>query len=153
MADGSRTCDILLCFQELNSKMKRLVDPIIQEEGLSLMQLMVLLTLDRDSLSVCALNEQTMMGQANTSTLCKKMERSGLITRCRSSEDRRVVLLSLTEKGKETAAHVQEKVSRYMEVLEEIPDQTIEEMVCGIIAVKQILDHIHDQTKGDVKPC
>ena len=87
---------ILTVFQTLKTKTARLLEPIVQAEGLTPLQASVLLHLARQDAAVGSISEVTCMGQANASSLCKKLEQGGFLTRSRGAADGRVVTLSLT---------------------------------------------------------
>lgn len=151
--DGGERISILTIFQTLKTKTARLVDPIVQAEGLTPLQARVLLHLwGRDS-TVGDISGITGMGQANTSSLCKKLEREGFLTRRRSCPDRRVVTLSLTDKGRETMARLQRRLDHYLELVNARPGEEREELVRGLHAIDQMLDYLFEQTKGDQSPC
>ena len=98
-------------------------------------------------------DEVTCMGQANTSSLCKKLERGGFLTRSRSAADGRVVTLSLTSRGRETAERIQQGLDRYLELLNALPDRTRDELRRGFEAANEMLDYLLQQTKGDQNLC
>ena len=93
------------------------------------------------------------MGQANASSLCKKLEQGGYLTRSRSCPDGRVVTLSLTPKGRETAGRIQRRLDHYLELLNALPSGTKEELKRGLQAANQMLDYLFEQTKGDQDLC
>jgi len=150
--EGSRV-SILTVFQTLKAKTARLLDPIVQAEGLTPLQACVLLHLSRQDAAVGSISEATCMGQANASSLCKKLERGGFLTRSRGRPDGRVVTLSLTPKGRETAGRIQRRLDRYFELLCALPDSTREELERGFQAATQMLDYLFEQTKGDQDQC
>ena len=100
---------ILAVFQTLKAKTARLLEPIVQAEGLTPLQASVLLQLTRQDAAVGDISQATCMGQANASSLCKKLEQGGHLTRRRGRPDGRVVTLSLTPKGRETAQRIQRR--------------------------------------------
>ena len=144
---------ILTVFQTLKTKTSRLLDPVVQEEGLTPLQACVLFHLARQDASLGDVSEVTCMGQANASSLCKKLEQGGLLTRSRGSPDGRVVTLSLTPRGQETARRIQARLDRYLELLDALPDGTRERLRQGFEAANQMLDYLIDKTKGDHDPC
>ena len=144
---------ILTIFQTLKTKTARLLDPVVQAEGLTPLQACVLLQLSRKDAAVGGISEMTAMGQANASSLCKKLEKEGLLTRSRSAADGRVVTLSLTPRGRETAQRIQARLDHYLELLAALPDGTHEELRRGFQAANQMLDYLLDQTKGDQDLC
>ena len=89
------------------------------------------------------------MGQANASSLCKKLEQGGHLTRRRGRPDGRVVTLSLTPKGRETAQRIQRRLDHYLELLDTLPSGTKEELRQGLQAANQMLDYLFEHIKGD----
>ena len=115
MSEADRV-SFLTVFQTLKTKTTRLLDPVVQAEGLTPLQASVLLHLSCRSAAVGDISEVTCMGQANASSLCKKLEQGGFLTRSRGEADGRVVTLSLTPKGRETAGRIQRRLDRYLEL-------------------------------------
>lgn len=152
MEEAGRT-SILTVFQTLKSKTARLLEPIVQAEGLTLLQASVLLHLSRQDAAVGDISEVTCMGQANASSLCKKLEQGGYLTRSRGAPDGRVVTLSLTPTGQATVKRIQRRLDCYRDLLESLPDCTREELERGFRAAAQMLDYLFEQTKGDHDPC
>ena len=144
---------ILTVFQTLKNKTARLLDPIVQAEGLTRLQAGVLLYLARQDAAVGDISGVTCMGQANTSSLCKKLEQGGFLTRSRGAADGRVVTLSLTRQGRETAERIQRRLDHYLELLNALPEGTREELARGFQAANQMLDYLFEQTKGDHDLC
>jgi DNA-binding MarR family transcriptional regulator len=75
--------------------------PMLGELGLTYPQYLVLLVLwENDNVSLGTIAERLQL-QSNTLTpLLKRMQHLGLLTRNRSQEDERSVIISLTEEGK-----------------------------------------------------
>lgn len=144
---------ILTVFQTLKTKTARLLDPVVQAEGLTPLQASVLFHLARQNASLSDVSEVTCMGQANASSLCKKLEQGGFLTRSRGSSDGRVVTLSLTPKGQETIRRIQMRLDHYLKLLNALPDGTREELRRGFEAANQMLDYLIDKTKGDQDLC
>ena len=144
---------ILAVFQTLKTKTARLLEPIAQAEGLTLLQARVLFQLARKDATVGDISEMAGMGQANASSLCKKLEKGGFLTRRRSCPDRRVVTLSLTPKGREAMERIQGKLGRYLELVNARPKEDREELIRGLRAVDQMLNYLNEQTKGDQDLC
>ena len=144
---------ILTVFQTLKNKTARLLDPIVQVEGLTRLQAGVLLYLAHQDAAVGDISEATCIGQANASSLCKKLEQGGFLTRSRGRPDGRVVTLSLTPKGRETTQRIQRRLDHYLELLGALPDGTQEELRRGFQAANQMLDYLFEQTKGDHDLC
>ena len=144
---------ILTVFQTLKAKTARLLESVVQAEGLTPLQASVLFHLARQDASLGDIREVTCMGQANASSLCKKLEQGGFLTRSRGASDGRVVTLSLTTKGQETARRIQARLDRYLELLNALPDGTREELRRGFEAASQMLDYLIEKTKGEQNLC
>ena len=150
---GGERISILAVFQTLKAKTTRLLEPLVQAEGLTPVQVRVLLQLFCQDATVGDISEQTGMGQANTSSLCKKLEREGFLTRRRSCPDRRIVTLSLTPRGRESMVRIQKKLDHYLELANARPQEEQVELIRGLRAVEQMLDYLFEQTKGDQDLC
>ncbi|MBD5118604.1 MAG: MarR family transcriptional regulator [Clostridiales bacterium] len=151
--NGDEQISILTVFQTLKNKTARLLDPIVQVEGLTRLQAGVLLYLAQQDAAVGDISEATCIGQANASSLCKKLEQGGFLTRSRGRPDGRVVTLSLTPRGRETVQRIQRRLDHYLELLGALPDGTQEELRRGFQAANQMLDYLFEQTKGDQNQC
>lgn len=151
--NGGERISILAVFQTLKAKTTRLLDPMFQAEGLTPLQARVLLHLSKKDATVGDISEMADMGQANASSLCKKLEKEGFLTRRRSCPDRRVVTLSLTPRGREAMAHIQKRLDHYLTLVNARPAEEREELIRGLNAVEQMLDYLFEQTKGDQDLC
>ena len=89
--------------------------PLLKELGLTYTQYIVMMVLwENDGVSVRSLGEKLHLDSGTLTPLLKKLESIGYVTRKRSEEDERVVLVSLTETGrglKEKAAEVPGEVA------------------------------------------
>ena len=78
-----------------------LYTPLLKPLGLTYTQYVVLLVLwEKDGVPVSEIGRRLMLDNGTLSPLLKKMEKSGYINRRRSSEDDRVVIITLTEEGR-----------------------------------------------------
>ena len=74
--------------------------PYLKPLGITYTQYLVLLVLwETDGQRVSQLCEKLYLDSGTVTPLLKKMEQEDLVVRKRSSEDERVVIVSLTEKG------------------------------------------------------
>ena len=143
----------LTVFQTLKTKTARLLEPIVQAEGLTPLQASVLLQLVQKDAAVGDISEVTCMGQANASSLCKKLEQGGYLTRSRGRADGRVVTLSLTPEGRAAAGRIQAKLNQFLELINALPAELRGDLMRGLQAATQMLDYLFDQTKGDHDLC
>lgn len=91
-----------LCFSlyACSRAISRLYRPLLEEMGITYPQYLVLLSLwESDGRTVKELGEQLDLDSGTLTPLLKRMEANELIRRVRSTEDERVVLVLLTEKG------------------------------------------------------
>ena len=91
-----------------------LYTPLLKPLGLTYTQYIVFLVLwEKDNIPVGEICEKLMLDNGTVSPLLKKMEQAGYIVRSRSREDDRVVMITLTEQGrqlKEKAKEIPVKV-------------------------------------------
>ena len=92
-----------------------LYTPWLKPLGLTYTQYVVFLVLwEKDAVPVSEIGERLMLDNGTLSPLLKKMEQAGYVERRRSAEDDRVVLITLTEKGRalqEQAKDIPQKVA------------------------------------------
>ena len=75
---------------------------ITTDFGLTYTQYLVLLVLwEHDGIPVGKIGDRLMLDNGTLSPLLKKLQQAGYIERIRSSEDERVVVITLTEKGRD----------------------------------------------------
>ena len=78
-----------------------LYTPYLKPLGLTYTQYIVFLVLwERDGISVGELGERLRLDNGTLSPLLKKMQQEGYLERSHSADDDRVVILTLTEKGR-----------------------------------------------------
>ena len=79
-----------------------LYTPYLKPLGLTYTQYLVFLVLwEKDGITVGEICEKLILDNGTLSPLLKKMEKDGFLKKARSKEDDRVVIVSLTEKGRE----------------------------------------------------
>lgn len=93
----------------------RLYRPLLDDLGLTYPQYLVMLVLwERDTVTVKGLGEALDLDSGTLSPLLKRLESTGLITRVRSAEDERSVIVQLTEDGvalRDRAQHVPRRLA------------------------------------------
>ena len=91
-----------LCFALYSASltMTKVYKPWLTKHGLTYPQYVTLLALwQRDGLTVSELGEQLFLDSGTLTPLLKRMQSAGLLRRERSSDDERVVRITLTDKG------------------------------------------------------
>lgn len=90
--------------------------PVLKPFGLTYTQYIVFMVLwEKDGVTVGEIGAKLMLDNGTLSPLLKKLETEGYLIRSRSREDDRVVIVSLTEKGRalrEKVKDVPQKVAK-----------------------------------------
>jgi DNA-binding MarR family transcriptional regulator len=95
--------DSQLCFALYSTSllMTKVYKPLLQALGLTYPQYLAMMVLwERDGLTVGEVSSRLLTDPGSLTPLLKRLEAEGLLTRTRSKEDERVVLLRLTEQGR-----------------------------------------------------
>ncbi len=106
--DDTPACDALrldnqLCFALYSTSlsMTKVYKPLLQALGLTYPQYLAMLVLwEQDGLTVGDVSTRLLTDPGSLTPLLKRLESEGLISRTRSKQDERVVLLHLTEQGR-----------------------------------------------------
>ena len=109
METAKNTSDPLLLENQLcfplyacSRKVVNLYTPYFQPLGITYTQYLVFLVLwETDGVSVRELGQRLYLDSGTLTPLLKKMEEAGFVTRERSRDDGRVVLVHLTQRGKD----------------------------------------------------
>lgn len=142
--------EIMKKSQGMKQAMSRIVEPIAKEEGLTSLQLFMLANIQCRSMhTVGALAKESEVGQANTSTICKKLERDGFLIRERSLEDERMVTLFLSEKGQATMKRVKQKFHEVDEKLNDIPEEKLKLILQGFEEAEKVFQYLSETSGKD----
>ncbi|HEX8543697.1 MAG TPA: MarR family transcriptional regulator [Pseudomonas sp.] len=106
--DVAEPCEALLldnqlCFALYSTSllMTKVYKPLLQALGLTYPQYLAMMVLwEQDGLTVGDVSTRLLTDPGSLTPLLKRLEGEGFITRTRSKEDERVVLLRLTEQGR-----------------------------------------------------
>lgn len=125
---------------QVKSGMQKFVEPIVQSEGLSMIQTYILMGLSMGTITnIGSLCKELGINQGNVSTMCKQMEKAGLIKRIRSKEDERIVTLSLTEEGNSKLQKLQARADELETVFEQVPSEKLEAIINGMHELSELL--------------
>ena len=95
--------DEQLCFAlyAASRRMTAVYRPLLEALDLTYPQYLVMLVLwERDQLTVSEIGERLFLDSATLTPLLKRLESAALLTRLRSTEDERQVVISLTDQGR-----------------------------------------------------
>ena len=127
-----------ICFPiySVSRLITRAYKPYLEKLGITYPQYLVLLVLwEENSLSVNKIGQKLLLNTNTLSPLIKRMEKNELLTRTRSRDDERTVLVSLTEKGRS----LQEQASTIpQDLLNTLLNDDVE--LSDVILLKKTLD-------------
>jgi DNA-binding MarR family transcriptional regulator len=104
---SEETTQIFDLFVFLSSESRRVTKAVARQQQLTGPQLETLKELEKeDALSLSTLSEKLRAQNSTVTGIVDRMERDGLVVRTRSKDDRRVVHLHLTRKGRDAARAV-----------------------------------------------
>ena len=100
MSSEEKTLDQSICFQlyVASKEIIRLYKPLLDPYQLTYTGFIAMLAIE-EGMSVRTLGEQLFLDSGTLSPLLKKLEKQHLITRARSVEDERMMVLHLTKEG------------------------------------------------------
>jgi DNA-binding MarR family transcriptional regulator len=100
--------------------------PHLTPLGLTYPQYLVMLVLwERDGLALGDIGRRLHLDSGTLTPLLKRLESAGLVTRRRSDEDERVVLITLTEKGRALKARAEPIPFKLAEAMHLEPAQAL----------------------------
>ncbi|WP_298703348.1 MarR family winged helix-turn-helix transcriptional regulator [uncultured Veillonella sp.] len=107
------------CAKEIVRAYQTLLDPV----NLTYTQYIVMMVMwEHKEMNVKSLGEYLYLDSGTLTPLLRKMETKGFLTRTRSKEDERTVIISLTKEGealREKVAHVPTEMANIIEITEE----------------------------------
>ena len=130
----------------LYTESRRLTKGMAREVGLTGPQLTVIKLLESiDNLSLSSLSERIRAQNSTVTGIIDRMEREDLVVRSRSTEDRRVVRIQLTEKGARIAREISvEPMEIFRSALESLSANEMRDLL-------RILTKIAQRVQGIVK--
>ena len=128
------------------------LEPIIRRCGLTMIQLRFLCEIKaRAPVTVGMLNRFVGENKGNCSNMCKKLEQAGYVTRTRRADDERRVELRLTGAGERLLLQIaRETELRYASLFEEIPQEELDAILCGM---KRLTDALHRISVASEETC
>lgn len=142
---------ILETFLYLYTESRRLTKGMAREVGLTGPQLTVIKLLEVfGDLSLSSLSERIRAQNSTVTGIIDRMEREGLVKRERSTTDRRVVFIRLSEKGKRLANDVNvEPMAIFREALAGLSRDDARDLLRILTKVqKQVRTRVRDLTEG-----
>lgn len=133
-------------FRSLSQGIDSTLRVVIESYGITMTQMRILVELKH--CGECTVGELGMaIGSApgNSSAMCKTLEKKGLVSRTRSPEDERIVLISMTDRGRSLLQQINEKLSVTCNpVLRGYTPADYELIFSGMGKLKEIVTNLHD---------
>jgi DNA-binding MarR family transcriptional regulator len=128
--DGySKISRIMHSFREVNREFYHLLNEPDQL-GITIMQLLVLRSLKEEpNIGLGELAERLQVGNSTMSGIVERLVKAGYLVRKRSENDRRTLLLRLTDEGEEKQKETHNIFMKQMSKIVDIPDKEIEQLL------------------------
>lgn len=138
--------------RSINEHLNESFLPASEAQGLTLLQFRALLEIRaHDGYSVGSLGKALCVASANISSMCKRLEREGLLERARDSADERVVKLLLTERGRTVVDTVENALrARFSPVMESQSEEAMSAIVSGLKSLNALLQQL-SSAAGDIE--
>lgn len=144
--------------QEIVQGIRRLVRAVYQDaahtskqHGITPTQSGVLrILLEQGPLSSAGLSRRLFVTPANITGVVDRLEKKKLVTRTRQQEDRRVVLISLTDPGRDLAGQLPDPIERrFIESLADLPEERARELADSLC---YLLTLVGEREIGELTP-
>ncbi|MFC3040969.1 MarR family winged helix-turn-helix transcriptional regulator [Virgibacillus xinjiangensis] len=124
MERHEKVTEILYSFREVNKYFYRQMWHHADEMGVTLVQLQIMkLISEEPNMSLGELTQKMNLGKSTVSSTVERLVKAGYLKREQSTEDRRVVILNLTEVGREKQKEGIEKYHIRLQKLGDITDE------------------------------
>ncbi len=135
-------------FSTIKPLLQKSMEPIISAEGLTQVQAFLLThCAEGEDLTVGEISRHYGLNQGNVSSMCKELERLGLITRTRNPNDERVVLVGLTEQGRETIKRIYANMMKSSQIIFDAPQETLDAILLGMREFTELVKKINAEGK------
>lgn len=132
-------------FRSISLGLDGTIRPVVESFGLTMTQLRILVELkEHKELTVGELGQAIGTAPGNTSSLCKTMEQKGLVSRERSSQDERIVLISMTAPGRELLQQVEAELSAKCDpILQAYSPADYQQIITGMEKLREVVTSLN----------
>lgn len=125
--------------------------PVAKDYSITPLQLRILMEVNlRKNLSLNRLAKVMDMNNGNVSTICKKLEQQGYLTRERRADDERFITLKLSSEGTKIIQQMEQDIeSKYCLMMEGVSEERLEKIAAGIRELKALIDEMNAQQRED----
>ena len=123
--------------------------PTCERFDLTMMQMRILLEVWRNGLhTVGSLSRQMSIAGGNTSSICKRLEKEGFLTRIRDRQDERVVHLKLSGKGEEIILLMRNELrDKYTKQLGRLDENEVNDLIEALSKLDKTLICLNESTE------
>ncbi|BBP64081.1 MarR family transcriptional regulator [Pseudomonas sp. Cab53] len=142
-ACGALLLDNQVCFalHSTSLMMTKVYKPLLQALGLTYPQYLAMMVLwEKDGLTVGEISTRLLTDPGSLTPLLKRLEAEGLLSRTRSREDERVVIVELTEQGRA----LREKALGIPQCILAASGQTMEQLKKLQLELQALRSHLQD---------
>ena len=135
----------------LYTESRRLTKGLARQFGLTGPQLTVIKLLEQlGDLSLSSLSSRIKANNSTVTGIIDRMEREDLVVRERPEQDRRVVLIRLTDRGRELASRIEvEPMALFREALRSLPETDVEDLFRILGQLQRFVrEAVDDQAAG-----
>ena len=127
--------------RKINESMNIAFSFLGEKYGITLLQLRLLMEINHcGSHTIGSLADAVNMAGANISTMCKKLEKQGLVRRIRDQVDERVVRIELTDFGKKSMTEIDHYLNEKLNnILANQAEETFEMITAGMDKINSLL--------------
>ena len=125
--------------------------PVAKDYCITPLQLRILMEIKlSENLSLNQLAKVMDMNNGNVSTICKKLEQLGYLTRERRADDERFITLELTPKGQAIIQQMEQDIeSKYCLLMEGVSEERLEKIAVGIKELQLLIQEMNEQQRED----
>ena len=125
--------------------------PVAKDYSITPLQLRILMEVNlRKDLSLNRLAKVMDMNNGNVSTICKKLEQQGYLTRERRADDERFITLKLSSEGTKIIQQMEQDIeSKYCLMMEGVSEERLEKIAAGIRELKALIEEMNAQQRED----
>ncbi len=135
--------DVELKIRQVNSVIKRRGREILKEFDITPPQFVALQSLTKEgSLTIGELSDRLYLACSTVTDLVDRMEKNGLVKRCRDERDRRIVRIKVLEKGHKLISDVIAVRHNYLRnILKDLSEEERERLIYALTQLNELMDH------------
>ncbi|NLV17379.1 MAG: MarR family transcriptional regulator [Syntrophomonadaceae bacterium] len=132
-----------ICFnlKTTNKKVEKYLTSSYEEFGINVAQAFIIMTLlDRDGSTLTEIGHKAQIENSSLTTMVDKLESMELVERKLDREDRRVIRVFLTDKGRELASRVIEAGTSFNQLLKNSLGQNVDSLLESLNIITERLE-------------